>query len=88
VAGADELGAYAVEKEGSSSSGMGVERSGVRHQHVLQISGHAGRAEGEKGGGSAQACHTVEGEREKEGGGVGSVARPWGRNGSGWCGQR
>jgi hypothetical protein len=87
VAGASELGAYAVEKEGSSSSGLGVERSRVRHQHVLQIGGHAGRAEGEMGG-SARACHTVEGEREKEGGGVGSAARPWGRNGSGWCGQR
>jgi hypothetical protein len=40
-----------VEKEGSSSLGSGVERSGVRHRRLLQIGGRAGRADGEMGEG-------------------------------------
>jgi hypothetical protein len=40
-----------VEKEGSSSSGSSMEQSGVRRWRLLQISGCAGRAEREMGGG-------------------------------------
>jgi hypothetical protein len=44
-------------------------RRGVRHRRLLQISGRAGSAEREMGrrGGSAQACHMAEEERQKEG---------------------
>jgi hypothetical protein len=71
------------------SSGSGTERSGVRHRRLLQISRRAGRAEREMGGGSAQACHAVEGYREKEAGGrAWSVVGPRGRNGFGRRGRR
>jgi hypothetical protein len=59
-----------VEKEGSSTSGSGAERRGVRCRRLLQISGRMGSAEREMWG-SVQACHVAKGEREKEGGGAG-----------------
>jgi hypothetical protein len=52
---------------GERSSGSGMEWSGVRRQHLLQIGGRAGRAKREMGGGAAW-CRAEEGEWEREGG--------------------
>jgi hypothetical protein len=75
-----------VEKEGSSSLGVDVERSEASTTSSIR------RARGESregnGGGSARVCHAAEGERKKEGGGVGAAAGPWGWNGSERRGRR
>jgi hypothetical protein len=56
-----------MEKEGSSSSGVDAEHSGVRRQQLLQIGGCAGENKtGKWGGGGSARCHVEEGKRERE----------------------
>jgi hypothetical protein len=77
-----------VEKEGSSSSGVDTELSGVRRWSHLQISGRAGRAEREMwAGGRLGAAWRKENGRE---GGRGAARQhgPHGQDGSEQCGQR
>jgi hypothetical protein len=73
-----------VEKEGSSSSGVDTEQSGVRHQRLLQIDGRAGENKRGKWGGRLVAAWRKESWREIErapggaiGGGSARSRRRW-----------